>query len=120
MVMYADHTVRRLIPLMAIFGMAFVHRRRVCPMMGISFTIPRGVRPLCIGSWDVEQLSVPQMVAPDGRLIHWGGAVQGKGVSRDGYSVFYSNVTGLFWMMVQKSIGLKYTSDTLMMYGTSG
>ena len=74
------------------------------------------------GSWDVEQLSgATQMVAPDGRLIHWGGGVQlAEGVSRDGYSVFYSNITGSFlddgseveWLETGQS-------DTLMMYGTS-
>ena len=41
------------------------------------------------GSWDVEQLSgATQMVAPDGRLIHWGGAVQlAEGVVRRLFSV---------------------------------
>ena len=72
--------------------------------------------------WDAEVLSgVTQMVAPDGRLIHWGGSAQlGEGITRDGYPVFYSNITGSFlddgsevdWLAEGQS-------DTLMMYGMS-
>lgn len=70
--------------------------------------------------WDAEFLSgVTQMVAPDGRLIHWGGSAQlAEGISVDGYPVFYSNITGSFlddgsdtdWL-------IEGQSDTLMMYG---
>ena len=72
--------------------------------------------------WDAEVLSgATQMIAPDGRLIHWGGsAYLAEGVSMEGYPVFYSNIAGSFlddgssrdWLVEGQS-------DTLMMYGMS-
>ena len=44
-------------------------------MMGISFTIPMKTTTCLVmeASWDAELLSgATQMIAPDGRLIHWG------------------------------------------------
>ena len=70
--------------------------------------------------WDAELLSgVTQMVAPDGRLIHWGGsAYLAEGISMDGYPVFYSNITGSFLDDGSETDWLvEGQSDTLMMYG---